>query len=279
MELCKETMQKSYRNISFREEERAERDFQYYSELLASDLEALGENKGNYREKFIDKVMAIYHRQSNCVSAMIVGPARFPTRRAQKAWDSRDKAENEFIHWRAKYFKAVNRVKTLSPEAEIEEAMAQIERLENKKEMLIELRELFKSGTPEQQSELFYEIYPNADTFTIGYILGQKQVPSYMTTSLTTKIRERKKKIEVMKSRIERKENFEPIIFNGGKIFIENDRVIISHDEKPSREIIDAIKRKGFRWSPKCKNWCRKHTENALYETKLLLNQTLGGAK
>ena len=80
-----------------------------------------------------------------------------------------------------------------------------------------------------------------------------------------------------MKSRIKAKENQEPIKFKGGSIYIENDRVIIAHDEKPSSDVIKKIKDYGFRWSPKMKNWCRKHTGNARYNANLLLKNVLGG--
>lgn len=236
MQLDKQVMIDSFRNISFYGERRGKEDFEYYSNLLKEDLEALGENQGNYEKKFIDKVMTIYHRQSNCASAFIVGPARFNNRRAEKRWDSRDKAIEDFNHWRNKYFKAVNRKRTLSPEAEIDVAIARLELLETAKE----------TGEP--------KVY-----------------------NVTTKIRETKKKIEVMKNRIEAKQNFGVKKFDGGSIFIENDRVVIAHDEKPEREIIDQIKKRGFRYSPKFKNWCRKHTRAARLDAQYLLENIFGG--
>jgi frataxin-like iron-binding protein CyaY len=277
--LDKEIMISSYNNISFYGEKRGEEDYQYYTELLKSDLEQLGEKKGNnYEAKFIDKVMAIYHRQMRCASAFITGPANFPTRQMQKRWDSRDKAYESFMHWRDKYFIIVNRVKTLSPEAEIDKTLEQIEKLTIKKELLKELNKVLKKDKVKAK-ELLLEIYPNADQFTIDNIIGndREKVPSYIITSLTNKIRERKKKIEVMKARIEVKNNQKPINFEGGSIYIENDRVVISHDEKPDREIIQAIKSNGFRWSPKFKNWCRKHTANSIYSANYLLNNVFGG--
>jgi len=111
----------------------------------------------------------------------------------------------------------------------------------------------------------------------IEEIIKDGGVPSYRINSITTRIRERKKKIEVMKARIEAKENQKPVYFKGGVIFIENDRVIIKHDEKPDREIIDAIKKNGFRWSRKFSSWCRKHTANARYDANYLLKNVFGG--
>lgn len=253
--LDKQVMIDSYRNISFYGERRGEQEFNYYTELLANDLEELGENTGNYRAKFIDKVMTIFHRQSSCASAFICGPANFNNRRNQKRWDSRDKALSDFDYWRTKYFKAVNRVRTLSPEAEIDVAIERLEYLETEKAKPLKYKhDLYKTEDEKENKDFFCSVY-----------------------NVTTKIREVKKKIEVMKVRIERKNNFKPIMFKGGSIDLENDRVIIKHDEKPDREIIQAIKSNGFRWSPKMGNWCRKHTGNAIYDAKNLVSNVFGG--
>lgn len=96
-------------------------------------------------------------------------------------------------------------------------------------------------------------------------------IPSYRLTSLATKVRERTKKLEVMKARIERKESFEGIKFEGGEVKIESDRVIIHYDERPSKEAIAALKSKVFRWSPKFKSWLRKHTAQAIYDAQAII--------
>jgi len=251
--LNQQIMIDSYRNISFYGEERGAQEFTYYNELLKSDLLELGENVGNYESKFINKVMDFFHSQSNCASAFICGPANFNNRRNEKRWDWRDNKLKHFEHWRTKYFTAVNRVRTLSPEAEIDVAIARLEYLETEKAK------------------------PNRQQFEHNRTDSYDPETHCQVYNCTTKIREAKKKIQVMKNRIEAKSNFKPILFNGGSIDIENDRVIIKHDEKPDRDIIQAIKKSGFRWSPKMGNWCRKHTRNAIYDAEYLVKNTFGG--
>lgn len=238
-----ERMQESYNNISFSPERRGEQDFNYYNELLESDLKELestgklSENN-NYEKKFIEKVELIISRRSRCASSMICGPANFNTRQNTKRWDSMEKGVNDFYHWRKKYFKAVNRVRTLSPEAEIDDALKSLDFLIDNKE--------------------------NAE--------GEERI-----YNVSLKIRETKKKIQVMKNRIEAKNNFGEKIFKGGKVYIDNDRVIIKHDEKPEREVIEQIKKHGFRYSPKFVSWVRKHTGNARYDAMNLINNVFGG--
>lgn len=245
MKLCKQTMIDSYRNISFYGDRRGAEEFEYYTELLAQDLKELeGKNATNYESKFIEKVMAYFHSQSNCASAFIVGPARFNNRRAEKLWAWRDNKLEHFNYWRAKYFNAVNRVRTLSPEAEIDVAIERLEYLETEK-----AKGRQSKVNPEKE---YCRVY-----------------------NVTTKIRETKRKIEVMKNRIEVKNSFKPMIFEGGQILLENDRVIIKHDEKPERETIAVIKNHGFKYSPKTSSWVRKHTGNAIYKAEQLYKNHL----
>lgn len=264
MKLDKALMIQAYSWTSFSPEKRGENDYTYYSELLKSDLESLGENQGNYRSKFIAKVMLIIHRQARCASPMITGPANFNNRRNGKAWDSRDRALSDFEYWRTKYFKLVNRVRTLSPEAEIDKTLEELERLEARKEVF---KYADKLKTKEEKIE-YLEEQGQLSNRAKGWIENGWCLSN---TNLTTKIRERKKKLEIMKVRIDRKESFEKIIFNGGYVDIENDRVIIKHDTKPNREELDLIKKFGFRYSPKNVSWVRKHTGNAIVDAKQFL--------
>ena len=272
MQLNKETMIQSYSRISHYSERRGAQDFEYYTAQLSEDLEELGENTGNYEEKFISKLMDAFYKQGNCTSSFIVGPANYSIRRHEKAWNSRDKAFSTFEHWRNKYFKAVNRVRTLSPEAELDKITIDIDAYNIMKD---KYREIKKCKGLEGRGQLVAELFPKLGNWDKEYLIDRGV--TYQIPSLTRKILSRKKKILTMKARIEAKAVQRDIFFEGGKIFIENDRVIISHDERPERAIIQAIKSNGFRWSPKMGNWCRKHTQNARYSADYLLNNVLGG--
>ena len=269
--VSKNTMISAYGNISFSPEKRGEQDYNYYSELLASDLVSLGDNKGNYEKKFNDRLAIYYARKSRTASAMICGPARFPFSKNLKAIDLENRAWEDFSKWREKYFRLVNRVRTKSPEQEIDDTLIEIEKLEARKA----LYQAFNNLKTFEEKEAYAKENGFYDTFTA---LWSKYdlVPKYHLTSMTTKIRERKKKLEVMRSRIDRKETFEAIQIQGGSIYLDNDRVIVKHDEKPSREVIDLIKSSGFKYSPKTSTWVRKHTENAIYSAKKLAEKLKG---
>jgi hypothetical protein len=195
-------MIKSYSNISFSPERRGEQDYNYYTELLKSDLESLGESKGNYERKFIERVMLIYYRQARCASVLITGSGNFPFRSNLKKVDAQHRAYTDFIKWREKYFKAVNRERTLSPDEEIDKTLAELDMMETKREIL---KECNKLKTTEERVKFYQESGLSLESrhyknFYQGFKTCYK--------NLSIKIRERHKKLEIMKVRIQRKETF-----------------------------------------------------------------------
>jgi len=269
--LNKTQMIQSYNWTSFSPEKRGEADFNYYTQLLAEDLATLLAAPqgitGNYERKFCERVMLIFARQSRCASPAITGPANFNNRRNGKAWDSRDRAVSDFDHWRKKYINAATRERTLSPEAEIDKTLESIDRLTHRRDAY---KAANKLKTREAREEYLKEHKEFSPRTAQNMDYGQGAIPAFCITSLTTMIRERNKKLEAMRSRIETKASFEDIKVPDGRISLENDRVIVAHNEKPSSEVLHLIKSHGFKYSPKFKQWVRKHTENAIYSAERL---------
>ena len=268
----------AHRNTSFNPEKRAERLVKEYSKLLEEDLKLLGENQGNYKEKYISKFSDWMNAKSRCISFMITGPANFPVRRAEKANRSEHNRYNDFVQWREKYFKAVNRVPTKSPEDEISLAERKLERLINNQIEMKEINAAIRKSKITDLSELIKhlaELGYNKELVSLidnhyGRQTGNYKIPSYALSNNNATIKNTDKKIKMMHVRIERKNTWQDILFEGGRVTIEDDRLKIYHDEKPEREIIQEIKKNGFRWSPHWKCWCRKHTGNAIYALRFL---------
>jgi len=269
---------RAHSHTSFSPERRANSYIKEYSELLESDLKELGENKGNYREKFINKLGDWMRAKSNCISSMITGGSNFPVRKAQKANQSERKKSDDFSHWRKKYFDAVNRVPTKSPEDDRDEAERKLEKLVNaqlemkeinaeiRKSKIKDLEPLIKHLTGVGFNSVLISLIDNF----YGRNSGKYKIPGFTLTNNNAKIKAAEKKIKIMDARIKNKNTWEDIIFTGGYITIEDNRIKIFHDEKPEREIIQEIKKSGFRWSPNWGCWCRKHTGNALFAVKYL---------
>ena len=101
-------------------------------------------------------------------------------------------------------------------------------------------------------------------------VMGRIGFASFSLTNSNARIKNLEQKLLIMKARIERRDTFEPIKFDGGSIDIENDRVVIKHEMKPSQDVIQSLKSIVFRLSPNWKCWCRKHTAQAVHDAKTI---------
>lgn len=264
----------AHRNTSFFPEKRAVFIIKEYSDLLESDLKELGENKGNYKEKFIDYFTNWMTSKGRCLSSMITGGSNFPVRKAENANANERNKSVAFQNWRIKYFKAVNRIPTKSPEDDMIITERWLQASINLQLMMKEInkdcRKLKFTSFDDCKSHFISKDYSESVISSIGCHGGFYSIPSFKLTNNNANINRWKKKMKELEIRIERKKEWQDIIFDGGYITIEDDRLKIFHDEKPSQDIINEIKSNGYKWSPKWQCWCRKHTSNAIYSIKSL---------
>lgn len=261
---------------SFFPERRADQMVNEWSQILENDLKQLGDNQGNYKQKFIEKWLKWVNSKANCASSMITGSANFNVRRNEKALNIERANYLEFEKWRAKYFQAVNRVSTLSPEEELDLALAELDHAKARQELMKEANKIlrkYKDLTAFEHGKILLEhgfdveLIKEACQFN-----GRLKFAQFTLTNNNAKIKRLEQKLITMKRRIETKNTFQDIKFQGGLITISDDRVKIFHDEKPEKEVIDKIKKSGFRWSPFWKCWCRKHTARALEVAKFVVS-------
>jgi hypothetical protein len=273
MKLEKDLFIRAHQWTSFSPEKRGERLYSDMSQMLASDLAELGEKSGNYAAKFEARLALYLHRKSRTASAMITGPAKFPFASNAKKMDSEMRAWDDLMKWRERYIKAVNRERTKSPEEEIDSTLAEIDRMTTAHALL---KQCNKLKTIEERRDFLVEHYQSFKGVVRVRVdlTDELKLEHWTLTYLNRRIKERQSKLETMRARIERKATFEPIQFEGGSITIEEDRVMIKHDAKPSREVIDAIKARGFRWSPNFTAWVRKHTAQAIYDAQNIIKAT-----
>ena len=230
------------------------------------------------KEKFISKFTDWMNAKSRCNSSMITGPANFPVRKARKANNSERNHCDNFYNWREKYFKAVNRTPWKSPEDEQEAAQRKLEQLVNNQiEMKAINVAIRKSKISDLKKLIAHLISLEFNHKLIGLIdnhyarqTGNYKIPSFTLSNNNACIKNTEKKIKNMQTRIERKQTWQDISFDGGYVTIADDRLKIFHDEKPSKEVIQEIKKNGYRWSPFWQAWCRKHTGNAIYSLRFI---------
>lgn len=270
----RDTFYRAHCGTSFSPEKRAASCVDDFSVELIADLEKLGDRAGNYKEKYINYLKQWAARKSRCMSSMITGPANFPVASNRKKIDSEIRMWEEFRAWRDRYFKKAFAEPILSPEEEIPAAEAELEKQKRFHQQMIDVNKIFRSAkTPEQARQMLADKC-KFSAGTIDKLMEPKRFgrhngfETFELSLSNAKIKRLKEKVATMKARITIKETFEKIIFPGGSIDIENDRVVIYHESKPEQSIIDALKHNGFRWSPRFKCWCRKHTGNAIHAAK-----------
>lgn len=269
----KDLFYRAHSAVSFSPEVRAASCVNDFSSELAADLAELGDNAGNYKAKYLEHVRTWAERKSRTMSSMITGPARFPVDSNRKKMDAEMRAWDEFRAWRARYIKRANAEPTKSPEEEIDDAVQRLEKQRNHHAMMLGINKILRSkATLDEKKRMIADEYGLNDKLVEKVFepdcFGGIGFASYQLTNSNATIKRLEEKILTMKARIQNRDKFEEIIFDGGSINIENDRVTIRHDAKPARAVIDELKAHGFRWAPSVGCWCRKHTANAVYDAK-----------
>lgn len=280
IDALREDFRRAYYNTSFTPDVRADTCVRDFSAELEGDLLELGDRAGDYAQKYVGHLKVWAARKSRCLSAMIIGPAKFPTERNRKAMNSEENAWQEFRAWRERYIKAVFRERTKTPEEEIDDALLKLEKERNAHTLMIEVNKIMrKKATDYEKRKMMVDELEVTPAFaekvlTSTHFCGERGFMPFELSNSNARIKSIEEKVLTMRARIARRDAFEPIAFPGGTITIENDRVIIKHDEKPPREVIEALKGHGFHWSSKYVSWCRKHTANAIRDAKAICRVT-----
>lgn len=280
----------AFYSTSFVPEERAAQYIRDYEKELNADLENMPENeKEHYITKYKDWVRTLFAKHSRIMSAMITGPARFPTHRNEKANNSYDAAYKEFREWREKALKAIAR--------RIEEAKP-AEQRENEEWTRLKRSILSSASTIKEINDginrysnkaLFVSsIYGKVETYAKrGDVSMVEKAIAYVRelnkqSSIITERHKFFKLAETAKAVCEAQEvkaNQEDveIEFEGGMVVknFSEDRLQTIFPGKPDAETISKLKSNGFRWSPRFTAWQRQLTLNAYYACARVVSVTV----
>ena len=278
----KEKAISAHRWTSFSPERRGETMVNEYSAQLAKDLEELraqnidNETLLSYEQRYKSLFSAWLNAKSNCISAMITGPARFPIHKAEKANRSEQKHYDIFQQWREKAKKAI--VRKAQPEktynSEIERYKAELEGMKRNHELMKIGNNAIRKANKDKVDITAYLI----ETFGIQtHMIDWTMKFGFGLQNNNANMKRVELRIKELEAKEQNRQN-EPekeFLFNGGKVVMnyEADRIQIKHDTKPNQEVISLMKKNGFKWSPFNKAWQRQITANAIYTTKHLINQ------
>lgn len=288
-EPMREQINRAHYAISFSPDKRAAS----WIESMASEVESITDrltaanpsfNKDEFLARYKTHASDYFGKLSQVMSPMITGPAKFPSHKNEKRRDSADRAMRRWIEFIDKVSSSTTRVRTKSPEEEIDLTLEKLDKLQARKEAIKALNAIARSKklTKGQKAEAAKEYTSNEET--IEYVSSGSQSAHYVLPCLNADVKRYTEKLAIMRSRIKTKAAFKAIEKDGVKIDIEDDRVTITHDSKPDKDVTQRLKSKAFKWSPSREAWVRKHTRQALIDacdlcsvTRKELIEALGG--
>jgi hypothetical protein len=267
-----------------------------YTDLLNYDLSkiknASQEEKDRYISGFRNKFTVWLSAKSRCASSMVTGPANFPVEKNRKALDREHRLGIEMDEFREKAIKSI--LKSIDNKRPQEEKDA--ERWEAIEKNLLSTIQTIIDIDEGRNTYSARSLFTSSLTGFIQRMAKNGQVADVKKSlDLIEKLNESSKKeiitkrskiwalrevVEQVSEKQEELKNAEDkeVLYDGFKVVISysDERIRIIHDEKPDREVINNIKKHGFRWSPFNTAWQRKLTNNAIYVTfKILLKDNL----
>lgn len=272
-------------------EERAAQYIREYEAEIQEDLASMPEDeRATYFEKYSSWVSTLFSKHSRVASAMIVGPAKFPTRKNQSAQSSYEYTYNEFREWREKYLKGVERRKEAAKpqEQRDEEELTKIKRdITGTAETIFAIdtqnapchRPLFVSNlygrlstiAKNTRADLFIKVMDFVKE-TNDKLIAKGGKPIFTARHKVWKLVEEAEARKAAEAERAGQEEAR-VEFDGGvviKNYAEN-RLQIFHDDKPSYEVITSLKKEGWRWSRNNGCWQRQLTDNAYYSAARII--------
>lgn len=286
-----QTAYNAYRGISFSPEKRAkdivESEWQYLRAVYFKNegfarkdnrVSEYNSDFNSFQNKYTDKVIAWLHALSRVLSSMITGPSNFPVRRNEKRLSTEHKRMEEVLEYakkgegfldtkyNPKYIEQAA-IKTGASDS-LEKLQQQLAMREKAQRQFVEINKAIREGLKKKLAikdiiarvnERLAEADKVEDKMVMDFLkpdfTGGIGVPSYTMTNNNAEIARLKKRIqaeELYKKRVDKEYTFE-----GGKALenYEDNRFEIYFDSIPLQEIRNALKKRGFKWTPTKGAW------------------------
>lgn len=267
------------RNVVFDPERLGERLLNELEEGLTAFLAKIPEElQEEYEKRYISKYSDWLSAMSRTFSVMITGPANFNNRRHEKMNRYERSAYERFEKWQEAVLKRINRQHRLV-------GWEEVERLQNKLEVLTEAQELMKAVNKIVRSSKLSEIEMHEELEALGlqqhqiselmaepmYSFQKKGFQQFQLSNNLAKIKATEEAIKRHTAMAEAEDK--EFTFDGGKILYcySDERIRIYFDNIPDVEMRAKLKSEAFKWSPKNQAWQRQLTPNAVRATERVL--------
>lgn len=169
LEHLKEQARRAHDGTSFSPERRGDQMIKDYSAELQEDIAHIraiaakyGEDPDStitrYTERYTRHFSAWLSSKGNCISSMIVGPSKFPVRRAEKA-NNIEHSKHEFFRvWRVKCLRAIERgfKPRITPITELEKARKDLAACEALQELMKRANDVIRKAKGDNCQEQLY---------------------------------------------------------------------------------------------------------------------------
>ena len=278
VEALKPIAYRASQGISWSPEQRGEQWLNDCENSLQNHLAQIPEEMhATFEEKFLQLYAQWLAAMSRCISPMITGPAKFPTKRAEKLNNYEHAALERLNTWVERFIKRCNRQQRLTGWAEIERLQEKVESLQRLQDMMKAANKICRSkklADVEKVDELVALVFSEKHANMLIAPVESWQVVGfapYQLTNNNAKIKDAQARIARLTRIAETADSEQDIDGVTVQICNSEERLRLCYDGKPSPDTIALLKSNGFKWSPKSMAWQRQLTDNAYYAAARVL--------
>jgi hypothetical protein len=270
----------AHRGTSFSPDKRAEQYCSDYDRDLAQMREKVAELGGkpdDFEEGYTRRWLAWMAAKGRCLSPMITGPSKFPTKRNEKANNAEHKRCEEFTTYCENYIARLAKAKRKSEAGDpITELETKLNEAKKWQETMKAINGICRKKATEQEKVALIMAVGVGEGIAKEALrpsqLHGTGFARYELTNNLARIKGMEQRLAVLQSRAkaETKEQERP----DGIRIVENtdaDRLQVFFPGKPTPEMITRLKKSAFKWSPSNGCWQRQLTANALHALKSIL--------
>ncbi len=272
-----EQARRAYAWTSFDPERRAVSEIKYF-EATCAELKALGADTVKFERLFVLSLAA----KSRCASAMITGPANFPTERNRRANDRERKITDEMLAYVERVKKAIDKQNNPQNYAISSDNENALQLLKDKLEKLQQAQTTMKLANKIIKDKQLMKLE------RLEALLGSKEAAekimkpdfcnrigfaSYSLTNNNANIKTTAARIAQLEKAADRVTK--EMMYGEIKVIenAEENRIQFFFPGKPPYETIILMKSRGFKWSPTQGCWQRLWNGNAVYSAREILKQ------